>query len=325
MSVAYELLQRLLREGWIEIEEERKSGQWITTWLHFVDVSSLRRALGLKDLDAEREAWLIESSVLFSDARLQSARDSLDGMPVSKALTYLRILRKLEVWAEEKRFGTYRDFSQFAAESTKAMKGQWKWLESHVNLEDFCIQGHALVIWLRAPLVLKREQYVSDLRFATTFQAFTIEDLLNVIAVDGTITSWRLIENRTSFERAARKHGATDGVIWLPGFPSDTWKKAVQHLVNLKSVSAYIACDPDPAGIEIALHAAAIWDGLKLPWFPWMMSKSVLEEFPVGHFFDNASRSQSSFCLTSHSGMRIAEKLLVWRPTLSRTGTCTGD
>ena len=96
---------------------------------------------------------------------------------------------------------------------------------------------------------------------------------LNLLdAAHGDIGCWRLVENRTSFERVAREHGNVDGVIWLPGFAPTWWKQSVAQLLRYKPAPAHIACDPDPAGICIALEAAGVWEANNLAWSTWKMS-----------------------------------------------------
>jgi hypothetical protein len=88
------------------------------------------------------------------------------------------------------------------------------------------------------------------------------------------------VENRTSFERVARNRAADAGVIWLPGFPPGWWRAAVAHLLALAPAPAAIACDPDPAGVAIALQAGALWQAAGLDWQPWHMDIATLQSLP---------------------------------------------
>ncbi len=47
-------------------------------------------------------------------------------------------------------------------------------------------------------------------------------------------------------------------------------------MLELCPAPALIACDPDPAGIEIALDVARIWTGKSLRWQPWHMDSEPL-------------------------------------------------
>ena len=68
--------------------------------------------------------------------------------------------------------------------------------------------------------------------------------------------------------------------MWLPGFAPSWWRQNVAQLLTLCPASALIACDPDPAGIEIALQVARIWDKAGLSWQPWGMEVEVLSSLP---------------------------------------------
>jgi hypothetical protein len=75
-----------------------------------------------------------------------------------------------------------------------------------------------------------------------------------------------LIENRASFERQSRQ--LTPGVclVWLPGRPSSAWQAAMRWLLAQAPAPATLSCDPDPAGIQIALTAGALWDEAGVVW-----------------------------------------------------------
>lgn len=75
-----------------------------------------------------------------------------------------------------------------------------------------------------------------------------------------------LIENGASFERQTRKLGPDCCLIWLPGRPGQDWLAAVRWLIAQAPAPARISCDPDPAGIQIALTAGMLWDQAGLPW-----------------------------------------------------------
>jgi hypothetical protein len=278
VHIAERLLQALLAGGWIEIEERREAAaRWIVTWVTFLDLRELRRRLGVDDGEAARQAWLTESSIALADPRLAAIRASLDQFAPQRALSRLNILRALERWSADKRFGTRRDFALLAAGHTKALSdNDWNWLGQYLDLAQWGIERHAPVLWLRAPLMLLRDNQRLDLQLVDDCIALTARTLGKLTKIEGSITSWRLIENRTSFERAAREHGARDGVLWLPGFAPSWWKETVSHLLKLSPAPAHIACDPDPAGIEIALQAGELWEQCGIGWHPWMMNSDVL-------------------------------------------------
>ncbi len=69
-------------------------------------------------------------------------------------------------------------------------------------------------------------------------------------------------------------------MLWLPGFPPSWWNEAVTHLLAIAPAPAEIACDPDPAGVAIALQAGAIWEASGLDWQPWQMGVESLSALP---------------------------------------------
>ncbi len=96
----------------------------------------------------------------------------------------------------------------------------------------------------------------------------------------GSVRHWRVVENRTSFERVARTYGAEDAVVWVPGFAPHWWLEAVASMLILAPAEALIACDPDPSGIEIALAVGKVWETARLTWTPWRMSAAALQSLP---------------------------------------------
>ena len=69
---------------------------------------------------------------------------------------------------------------------------------------------------------------------------------------------------------------------------------------------AEIACDPDPAGIAIALQAARLWEALNLPWLPFAMRRDDLL----------AARQRKP--LTEHDRQQLAQLLAGTLPPVLR-------
>lgn len=281
VHLAHELLDALLRGGWVEVEERRQSGRWLTVWVNFLELPALRHQLGLVDKDALAELFCAEAIYPLRDSRLSSARQSLNAASPQSALRRLALLRALDIWIAGQRFGTRRDFSLFARGTTKAIStAEWEWLECHLDLIELGIEKHSPALWIRAPIILSRGGLSLDLRLVDDCIALTPGTLSSLTDIEGRIGCWRLLENRTSFERAARRYGDKDFVVWLPGFAPSWWRQSVAQLLTLCPASALIACDPDPAGIEIALQVARIWDKAGLSWQPWGMEVEILSGLP---------------------------------------------
>ena len=276
-GAAHELLDALLRAGLLETDESRERGQWQIQQVTFIERAALRAVLGLPDNVALRAQLAHEIATPPHDARLLPLWTELNDYPPARGLERCSLLRKLDAWIAGTRFGTRRDFALYARGATKAISGaEWQWLETLTDFAAFGIERHTPALWLRAPLTLHFGERKIDLAAIPDVIGLSPETLKLLDSADGTIGCWRLIENRTSFERVARDHGAADGVIWLPGYAPGWWKAAVERLLQCKPAPAQIACDPDPAGIHIALDAGALWQACGLAWSPWKMDTHAL-------------------------------------------------
>lgn len=276
-NIAHELLRALLSAGLIETDESREQGQWKTRQVTFIDPAAMRSTLGMPDTAALRAQLAHEIASPPIDNRLTPLWNDLAAHPPSRGLTRCALLRRLDTWLAENRFGTRRDFALFARGGTKAVSSaEWQWLETLPDFDAFGIERHAPALWLRAPLTLCFGEKTIDLSAIPDMIGLSSATFDALDEIKGNIVCWRLVENRTSFERAAREHGAVDGVIWLPGFAPSWWKKSVRRILQHKPAPAEIACDPDPAGINIALDAGAVWQSCGLAWAPWKMDAHAL-------------------------------------------------
>lgn len=256
-ETAHALLEALLTGGQVTLDETWRNGRWQPLWIEFVALPELRRALGLPEPGARQAA-------------IEQARDDL--------------LRELGRWAEfpqRPEQATRRDFAQFARGDTKGITAaEWDWLAAQVDLAACGIGEHAPLLCLAAPIVLFLPRGKLDLDAAPDFIALPPATLEQTSGVDHAVRLWTLVENRTSFERVAKNRVANEGVIWLPGFPPGWWQTAVARLLTLAPAPARIAGDPDPAGIEIAMRAGALWQTAGLDWQPWRMAPVDLARLP---------------------------------------------
>ncbi len=277
VPIADSVRDALLELGWILLDEQRERGVWSTSKLTWIDADGLRESLGLPRRDAllaQREQSLASVP---SDPRLHPLHATLPAQPPTQAIARAELLRALDRWLAAARSGTRRDFALFARGHTKAISAaEWAWLESELEPEDFGITRHLPAIWLRAPLALQFPDGRLDLQALVEPIALTPATLAAALATSGRIGCWRVIENRTSFERIAAAHGDRDGVLWVPGFAPHWWSDGVAHLLRLQPAPARIACDPDPAGIAIALGVGALWQAAGLDWQPSAMGAGTL-------------------------------------------------
>jgi hypothetical protein len=275
-----ELLDALLRAGWVEVTERRQSGQWIVSEVRFCALERLRDLTGLSNRDRLAAEWSALAADKLLDPSLARAAAELEGVRLTIALRRRRWLSALDRWASERRCGTQRDFAYYASGQTKGVPASdWAWLETTVDLAFLGVDAHTPVLLLRAPLRMQGSGNI-DLGATPDFVGLTPKTIALCERVEGMIGAWRLVENRTSFEHVARRYGAQDAVVWLPGHPSGWWKDAMTRLITLRPAPARIACDPDPAGVAIALEAAQIWNRAGQQWRPWHMNVSVLDRLP---------------------------------------------
>lgn len=278
-NLAQMLLDWLLDNGWVQLTEKFERAEWWPLRVQFLKPMQLRAALGIVDADVAAAQWQTLRATLPADTPLL---DALDALPPKTALTRTDLATKLACWQLEQRSGTQRDFALFARGSTKAISAaEWAWLAIATDLAEWGIDRHTPLLLLAAPVTLHLPQGALNLAACADFCALTPASLAASTSADGAPARWHLVENRTSFERVARTRAADAGVIWLPGFPPSWWREAVAHLLTLAPAPAEIACDPDPAGVAIALQAGALWEAARLDWQPWYMDIATLQRLPA--------------------------------------------
>ncbi len=277
-NLAQALLDWLLDNGWIRLSEKFERAEWWPYRVQFQEPAALRAALGIADAEATAANWQSLRDALPPDTPLL---DALDALPPRTALARADLASALVRWQAEQCNGTQRDFALFARGATKAISSaEWAWLGEATDLAEWGIERHTPLLLIAAPVTLQLPQGVLDLAACADFCALTPATLAAATSADGAPAHWQLVENRTSFERVARARDADTGVIWLPGFPPGWWREAVAHLLALSPAPAAIACDPDPAGVAIALQAGALWQAAGLDWQPWQMDIATLQSLP---------------------------------------------
>ncbi|MBN8285009.1 hypothetical protein [Zoogloea sp.] len=280
--LADRLLDLLLRSGAIELEECHERGHWWPRQLRFLDPAALRRVLGLPEPDADKSLWDQARQRCFTHPELDLAAQTLDALPPARALARHGLLVALEAWQEQQRSGTWRDFSHFARGDTKQISDAEKtWLSSALSLDDFGISDHTPLLLVRLPTSVALSGGTWPLGLVPDFIALTPATINAMSAATGAPSAWRLVENRTSFERVARTCGPAEAVLWLPGYPPSWWRSSVTRLLDLLPAPAWIACDPDPDGIAIALQAGQLWTAAGLVWQPWRMGPADFDSLPA--------------------------------------------
>lgn len=172
---------------------------------------------------------------------------------------------------------TRRDFACFARDDTKKISdAEWQWLSAHLDLARFGIAAHAPLLLIAADRTLQGAAGTLELAALGSFIGLAPQAVQAVTRISAPPHCWRLVENRSAFEKAAAAREPGAAILWLPGYPPGWWCHAIGHLLRLAPAPAAIACDPDPDGIAIALQAGALWEAAGQYWTPWRMSVSDL-------------------------------------------------
>ena len=295
INLAESLREWLLREGWAVVVEQRQHNEWWPQSLELRNLPQLRAALGISDKEQDTQRWQAAREELKTcgDNNLATALFALDELPVYRALARYDLITALQRWQDAQKSGTRRDFALAARDDTKGVsEAEWNWLEQTLDLAEFRIERHTPLLLLSASLTLTLPHGQLDLASHPDFAALTPATLQNTTAASGAVSRWQLVENRTSFERVARQREHDVGVIWLPGFPPSWWCASVSRLLDLVPAPAHLACDPDPAGIAIALKAAELWRERNLTWLPWKMAVADLAALSVRKPLTESDRLQ---------------------------------
>lgn len=302
--------ERLLRAGWVERRERLVGGQWQWEWIAWRDLERLQQLLGVSGKRhrlAEREALLGEAWAWFEGRtaadgsagdpelleRLASALRQLseDRLLKPEALsTRIALLKALAEWYDSGAEGTRRDFALKALGTSKAVgEADWRWLDACFDLERVRISNFAPMLWLAGKASLRWGSDRVDLA-ALHVAGIPISDIRKLQGVNGPLSGYWLIENRASFERQAQSLAADQILLWLPGRPSEVWMEAVAHLVQVAPAPARISADADPAGVDIACTAGAIWQAGEQPWQPYRMGVGELESTSQRWFLNEHDR-----------------------------------
>ena len=295
INLAESLREWLLREGWAVVVEQRQHNEWWPQSLELRNLPQLRAALGISDKEQDTQRWQAAREELKTcgDNNLATALFALDELPVYRALARYDLITALQRWQDAQKSGTRRDFALAARDDTKGVsEAEWNWLEQTLDLAEFRIERHTPLLLLSASLTLTLPHGQLDLASPPDFAALPPATLQNTTAASGAVSRWQLVENRTSFERVARQREHDVGVIWLPGFPPSWWCASVSRLLDLVPAPAHLACDPDPAGIAIALKAAELWRERNLTWLPWKMAVTDLAALRVRKPLTESDRLQ---------------------------------
>jgi hypothetical protein len=284
---AQPLLEKLLLAGAAQVKEEFRHGQWRAWRVVWCELDDLKQALQLSTR-AERQANKDDLV-----AQLQAMADAHPwlGVAVTSCLKHLPsaasrldLLQGLVLWKESQRQGMRQDFALAVREHTKAITAtEWDWLDNTLSLDALGITRFEALLWLAGDISLARQHNSSadgqssncvlDIQ-GYGFIGLPCVEFSHQLKIHCAPLLYWLIENRASFERNARQLSPNICLVWLPGRPSTAWLQAMRWLLVHAPANAEISCDPDPAGIQIALTAGQLWQERGLNWQPKHMSPS---------------------------------------------------
>lgn len=285
LELADALLEQLLAAGVLQVDERFAAGRWWPVTVSWIDLPRLQAALGLPTR-MQREASRAQLEALLramaSDPALHEAlrrtADELSQAQLAPAVRGARaqLLDRLAQWHLEQRRGLRQDFALYARPHTKAVsEAEWRWLDDALDLQAFGVERFAATLWLAAEMQLSFAGHRIDLS-AAPFIGLPQEAFDTLSGVQHAPRGYWLIENRASFERQARRREPGRCIVWLAGRPSPGWRAALDRLLLFAPAPASVSADADPAGIEIAVAAGAIWQQRDCEWSPLAMEAERL-------------------------------------------------
>ncbi|RZL35308.1 MAG: hypothetical protein EOP35_14710 [Rubrivivax sp.] len=292
IELAHRLSDLALKAGLCTRRERFEHGRWRPVELCWVELEALQSALGLPtrgDRDARLVALAARLEALMADALVGEAAQALaeSRMATASAEARAALLEALVDWVAAGEAGLRRDFALRLGHTKAIGDGEWQWLERHFDLPALGIGAFAATLTLSGALQF---EWAGNKRVdlgALAFATLPVASLLAVQRVSQAPARWWLIENRASFEKQAARRAPGDLLVWIAGRPTRAWCEAMRHLIGLAPAPAAVSADADPAGIEIALTAAAPWQEASLDWTAVAMETHRLDRpglLPLGRY-----------------------------------------
>lgn len=281
VELAYSLVSVLLAAGYVDAVERRDARGWQPYLITPLTRRELQRLAGLPDDESMQASLEVALRYAGETTLTQQLRLQLDTGRIDIRLRRALLLSHLDRWLAEKRTGTRRDFALLATGETKGIEdADWRWLEANDVLEPAGIVEHAPLLLVGGMVSLS---YAAgqrlDIAAANGPLGLPAAALTHVVTAPSP-TAWVIIENRTVFDRACTLP-ATTGLLWVPGHAPHWWLEAVSRLLHCAPAPTIVACDPDPAGIEIAARLLALWEDRGLAWQLAGMDGGALDALPA--------------------------------------------
>lgn len=280
VEIAYTLLSTLLEAGYIKLVERRDARGWQPVCIVPVATRELRVLAGIKERDEVLAALAKALEYQGHTALTHRLQTRLHTGRLDVRLRRARLTPHLDRWFENGRSGTRRDFALFATGHTKGIEdADWRWLEVNGVLEPAGIVEHVpLLLVGGAFAIFDVHQRTLDISIARGPVGLPASAIIHSIKIS-TPAAWIIIENRTVFDKTCALQSNV-GLLWVPGYAPTWWLDAVGALLDRAPARAVIACDPDPAGIEIAVRVLGPWKNRNLAWRVAGMDATALEALP---------------------------------------------
>lgn len=320
IELAARLAGKGLASGLLTLKEKFERGRWVPVGVVWVALEALQTALGLptrSGREAERQGLIEQLQALAGDPLLGEAAQALAEarLPTPATAARLALLHALRDWVSAGRQGLRRDFALGLGHTKAVSDGEWAWLERHFDLPALGIGPFAPTLTLAGAASLHwPDERRLDLA-ALPFLTLPVEALAGLQRIEPAPRRYWLIENRASFEKQAA--GLAEGtlLVWIAGRPTRAWLAAMQRLLALALAPAEISADADPAGIEIALAAAAPWAATPLPWQPEAMEPERLD-----HPQAQALGAYDQACLARLAAQALPPPLAALRDAMAARG-----
>lgn len=280
VETAHMLLSTLLESGYIKLVERRDTRGWQPTRIVPVATRELRTLAGLQEREEDLAALAKALEYRGHIALTHKLQTHLNTGRLDVRLRRARLIPHLDRWFENGKSGTRRDFALFATGHTKGIEdADWRWLEANGVLEPAGIVEHVPLLLVGGAFAIfdaqQRGMNISMARGPIGLPTSAILHAVKAILP----TAWIVLENRTVFDKACALP-STVGLLWVPGYAPTWWLDAVSALLDRAPAGAVIACDPDPAGIAIAVRVLGLWRNRNLAWRVAGMDAASLEALP---------------------------------------------
>lgn len=280
VEIAHALISTLLEAGYVKLVERRDARGWQPILVEPIATQALRILAGIQERD-EVLATLAKALEYQGRTTLtHRLQMQLDTGRLDIKLRRACLIPHLDRWLENGRSGTRRDFALFATGHTKGIEdADWRWLEANGALEPAGIVEHIpLLLVGGAFAIFDVHERVLDISVARGPVGLPASAIVQSIEATPPAV-WIVIENRTVFDKACALLSNV-GLLWVPGYAPTWWLAAVGALLDRAPARAVLACDPDPAGIEIATKALELWENRALTWRVAGMDAAALKALP---------------------------------------------